>query len=141
MLPLGHARHFWHARRLAEAPLLHRTGRSPRAESGVRDLYAASGLPQPRYFLWFDSPFGAAWTVAMLHAKHDDVWGRIVREASRSTAQRQKMESVQADNLPSRGRGGLARRLFLHRASFRLPKPRKSVAANLRTPPPSIPEC
>jgi hypothetical protein len=69
----------------------------PRAESGVRGLYAASGLPQPRYILWFDSPSDAAWTVAMLRAIHDDVWGQIMREASRSTAQRQKMESVQAD--------------------------------------------
>lgn len=68
-----------------------------RAESGVRDVYAASGLPHPRYFLWFDSPFDAAWTVAMLHANHDDTWGHIIGEASRSTTQRQKMESVQAD--------------------------------------------
>jgi hypothetical protein len=69
----------------------------PRAESGVRDLYAASGFPPPRYFLWFDSPFDAAWAVAMLDAKHDDTWGRIIGEATRSPTQRQKMESVQAD--------------------------------------------
>jgi hypothetical protein len=69
----------------------------PQAESAVRDVYAASGLPQPRYFVWFDSPFDAAWTVAMLHARHDDAWGRIIDEAFRSRCHRQKMEEVQAD--------------------------------------------
>ena len=69
----------------------------PRAEAGVRDLYASCGLPGPRYFLWFDSPFNAAWTVAMLLAKHDDPWARIVGDASRFPAQRQRMEAVQAD--------------------------------------------
>jgi hypothetical protein len=33
----------------------------------------------------------------MLHARHNDVWGRIIHEASRSRSQRQKMEQVQAD--------------------------------------------
>src|ERR1035441_470589 len=68
-----------------------------RAEAGVRDFYAASGFPPPRYFIWFDSPFDAAWTVAMLDANHDDAWGRIIREATRSPSQRQIMERVQAD--------------------------------------------
>ena len=69
----------------------------PRAESGVRDLYASCGLAGLRYFLWFDSPVDAAWTVAMLLANHGDPWARIIREASRLAAQRQKMEAVQAD--------------------------------------------
>ena len=69
----------------------------PRAESAIRDVYTASGLPQPRYFLWFDSPFNAAWTVAMLLARHDDIWARIIQEASRAPSQRQKMEEVQAE--------------------------------------------
>jgi hypothetical protein len=69
----------------------------PRAEAAVRGVYAAGGLPQPRYFLWFDSPFDAAWAVALLHARHDEVWGRIVHEASREASQRQKIEDIKVD--------------------------------------------
>ena len=38
----------------------------PRAEAGVRALYASAGFAEPRHFLWFDSPCAASWAVAML---------------------------------------------------------------------------
>jgi hypothetical protein len=37
----------------------------PRAEAAVRRLYKAADLPEPRHFLWFDSPFSASWVVAL----------------------------------------------------------------------------
>ena len=69
----------------------------PRAESGVRDLYAACGLPHPRYLLWYESPFDAAWAVAMLVSGYDQVWRHIIDRESRVPAQRAKMQVAQAD--------------------------------------------
>src|ERR1700723_127987 len=109
MLLLRRGRHLRHPRGLAEAAVLHR----------------ASGLPQPRYFLWFDSPFDAAWTVAMLSANHGGIWGRMIREASRSTPTAENGKRP-GGRLPSPGRGGPGGSLLLYWSSLRLLEPRVS---------------
>ena len=48
----------------------------PRAEAGVRRLYAAAGFREPQHFLWFDSPFAASWAVALLAAPSHFLWGQ-----------------------------------------------------------------
>ncbi len=48
----------------------------PRAEAAVRRLYKAADLPEPPHFLWFDSPFSASWTVALLVAPHHQLWSQ-----------------------------------------------------------------
>ena len=48
----------------------------PRAEAGVRRLYAAAGFREPQHFLWFDSPFAASWAVALLIAPSHFLWGQ-----------------------------------------------------------------
>lgn len=48
----------------------------PRAEAGVRRLYAAARFREPRHFLWFDSPFAASWAVALLAAPSHFLWGQ-----------------------------------------------------------------
>jgi hypothetical protein len=69
----------------------------PRTEAAVRDLYTAVGLAAPRYILWFDSPFDAAWAVGMLDVQGNSPWRQIMRDAARRTEQRKQMESVQAE--------------------------------------------
>src|SRR6266849_273582 len=69
----------------------------PRAESALRDLYAACGFPSPGHFFWFDSPFRAAWAVALLSAPHDLLWQRTVEAVSRMKQQRESMDRVRAE--------------------------------------------
>jgi len=47
-----------------------------RAEAAVRRLYQAADLPEPRHFLWFDSPFSASWLVALLIAPYHQLWSQ-----------------------------------------------------------------
>jgi hypothetical protein len=57
------------------------------AESAIRRLYVAATFPEPRHFLWFDSPYEAAWAVAPLIVPHHFLWaqnlasGRLSRDA------------------------------------------------------------
>ena len=57
----------------------------PRAEVAVRRLYRAADLTEPRQILWFDSPFGASWLVALLIAPHHQLWSqRLSTDLSRN---------------------------------------------------------
>jgi hypothetical protein len=62
----------------------------PRAEDGVRRLYAAAGFPKPRHFIWFDSPFAASWAVALLVAPHHFLWGETLSSPALSRDARQR---------------------------------------------------
>lgn len=66
-----------------------------RAEAAVRDLFRAAGFEPPRYQVWFDSPFEASWTVALLIAPHSALW-RQTLEAARSAPALRKMEQARA---------------------------------------------
>ena len=57
----------------------------PRAEAAVRRLYSAAGLREPHHVVWFESPFGASWLVALLIAPYHQLWSqRLSSGASRS---------------------------------------------------------
>jgi hypothetical protein len=61
----------------------------PRAEAGVRRLYAAAGFREPQHFLWFDSPFAASWAVALLAAPSHFLWGqKLLSGLSRDARER-----------------------------------------------------
>ena len=66
-----------------------------RAEAGIRELYRAAGFPEPRYFVWFDSPFRASWAIAFLLEPHNGLWSQILESAARSD--RERIEQIRAD--------------------------------------------
>jgi hypothetical protein len=80
----------WLSRLLSTAPV-ERT----QAEAAVREVYLACDLPPPRCFLWFDSPYGALWAMALLSAEHDALWQQIVQAMSRYKREREMIERLQ----------------------------------------------
>jgi hypothetical protein len=80
MKSLSELRSEWLEHLLSTAP-----ADRPRAEAAVRRLYKAADLPEPRHFLWFDSPFSASWVVALLVAPYHQLWSqRLLSGLSRS---------------------------------------------------------
>src|SRR5579871_4097088 len=67
----------------------------PAAESALCEIYGAAGIPHPRYFFWFDSPFDAAWAVKLLKAPVDSLTQSIVESTSRTRTGREQLERVQ----------------------------------------------
>jgi uncharacterized protein DUF6745 len=61
----------------------------PRAEAAVLALYRFAGFEEPRYFLWFDSPFQASRTVALLLAEHHPAWRQARANLERSARGRE----------------------------------------------------
>ena len=68
----------------------------PRAEASVRRLYAAAGFPEPRHFLWYDSPFAASWAVALLAAPHNFLWGQKLATPGMSRGARDGFDKARA---------------------------------------------
>lgn len=68
----------------------------PRAEAGIRRLYAAAGLAEPRHFIWFDSPFAASWAVALLVAPHHFLWGQKLSPTALSRDERQRFDQTRS---------------------------------------------
>jgi len=59
------------------------------AETAIRTLYAAAGMPEPAHFLWYDSPVAATWAVAALAEGTDaslELSLPLVRQRSASRA-------------------------------------------------------
>lgn len=73
----------------------------PPAEEAVRRLYAAAGFPEPRHFLWFDSPCAASWPVVSLIAEANRVWTPLLAPSVLSKESKQRMEHTRAE-LPNR---------------------------------------
>jgi len=80
----------WLAALLSTAP-----ADRPRAETGVRALYAAAGFPEPRYFLWFGSPRAASWVVALLATRYHQLWAQKFA-GSLTRAEREQVEQARA---------------------------------------------
>jgi hypothetical protein len=80
----------WLSRLLSTAPV-ERT----QAQAAVREVYLACDLRPPRCFLWFDSPYGALWAMALLSAGHDALWHQIVQAMSRYKREREMIERLQ----------------------------------------------
>jgi hypothetical protein len=74
-----------------------------RTESALRDLYTSAGLAPPEHFFWFDSPFGAAWAVALLCEPHDFIWQRIIADVGRRKRECEYMDRVRASLCKSAG--------------------------------------
>jgi len=68
----------------------------PRAEAGVRALYAAAGYPEARHLVWFDSPFAASWAVAVLAERHHFLWAQKMAAAAKSRDDRAEMDRARA---------------------------------------------
>ena len=68
----------------------------PGAESSVRELYGAAALEPPHHYCWFESPFDAAWAVALLIEDRHRVWGDLVRAARGRRDERDRIDRVTA---------------------------------------------
>lgn len=81
----------WLARLLSTQP----ADRS-RAEAAVCDLYVTAGFSAPRHRCWFDSPFAAAWAVALLIEPHHYAWRPLIDAERRSRRGRTSIEAAEA---------------------------------------------
>src|SRR5918993_548726 len=66
------------------------------AEAAVRGLCEEAGLAPPRHACWFDSPFDAAWAVALLIEEHHRVWRDLLGGARKRRSERDRMDRVAA---------------------------------------------
>src|SRR5690348_7078037 len=66
------------------------------AESAIRRLYVAAGFPEPRHFLWFDSPYEAAWAVAPLIAPHHFLWAQNLGSGRLSRNDRTRVDRARS---------------------------------------------
>jgi hypothetical protein len=67
-----------------------------RAETGIARVYSAARFPAPRRVLWFDSPFEASMTVALLAAPHSHIWRDKFSSSALSKSDRDKIENAKA---------------------------------------------
>ena len=67
-----------------------------RAEAAIRNLYASAGFAAPRHLCWLDSPFAAAWAVALLIEPHHYAWRPLIEAARRSRDGRTAIEAAEA---------------------------------------------
>ena len=81
----------WLARLLSTEP-----ADRARAEAAVCDLYVSAGFGRPRHVWWFDSPFEAAWAVALLIEPHHHAWRPLIEAERRSQRGRTAIESAEA---------------------------------------------
>ena len=68
----------------------------PRAESGVRALYAAGGFAEPRHFFWFDSPCAASWAVAALVPKGHSSGSQLLSPNALSRDDKEQLERTRS---------------------------------------------
>src|SRR3954467_4769370 len=66
------------------------------AEEAVRQLFTAASFGPPRYFCWFDSPFDAAWAVALLIETRHQVWRDLVSGARGRRTERDRIDRAAA---------------------------------------------
>ena len=74
-----------------------------RAEDGIARLYAAAKFPAPDRVIWFDSPFEASWSVALLAAPFHQIWRDKLSSNALSKSDRDKIESAKASLLHQLG--------------------------------------
>jgi len=67
-----------------------------RAEAAVGDLCVSAGFAAPRHLWWFDSPFTAAWVVALLIEPHHYAWRPLIEAERRSRDGRKAIEIAEA---------------------------------------------
>jgi hypothetical protein len=90
MKPLSQIRADWLRQLLSTVP-----ADRHRAEAAVKRLYVAADFPEPRHFLWFDSPFRASWVVALLIAPHHHLWSPKL-SAGLSRTEREQLDRARA---------------------------------------------
>ena len=69
----------------------------PRAEAGVRALYAAAGFREPEHLLWYPSPRAASWAVASLVPNEDRTTGALLDSRVLSAEARELLERARSD--------------------------------------------
>ena len=69
----------------------------PRAEAGARRLYAAAGFPEPRHFIWYDSPNAAAWPVTLLFTEGDRSVAPLLAPSALSPDEKRRMDAARAE--------------------------------------------
>lgn len=67
------------------------------AEAGLRQLYAAAGLPEPKLFFWFGSPFRAAGATALLCGAEDSLWGQLLEGMDRDKRRKPWLDDLRAE--------------------------------------------
>jgi hypothetical protein len=87
----GVGRDAWLARLLSTEP-----ANRPRAERAARDLFVSAGFAAPCHLCWFDSPFAAAWVVALLIEPHHFAWRPLIEAERRSRKGRTSIEAAEA---------------------------------------------
>jgi len=87
----GDVQQTWLARLLSTEP-----AERPRAEAALRDLYVSAGFAAPRHLCWFDSPFAAAWSVAVLIEPNHYAWRPLIEAERRSRKGRASIEAAEA---------------------------------------------
>jgi hypothetical protein len=68
-----------------------------RAEAAVRQLYSAAGFPEPRHFLWYDSPNAAAWPLTLLFADGDRALSPLLAPSAVSAGERRQMDAARVE--------------------------------------------
>jgi hypothetical protein len=81
---------------MARPTVLHRPADRPRAEVAVRRIFEAAAIAPPRHYCWFDSPFDAAWAVALLIEERHRVWRDLVSGARARRAERESIDRAAA---------------------------------------------
>jgi hypothetical protein len=87
----GDGQKTWLARLLSTEP-----ADRGRAKAAVCDLYVSAGFAAPRHLCWFDSPFEAAWAVALLIEPHHYAWRLLIEAERRSRRGRTSIEAAEA---------------------------------------------
>ena len=90
MKPLSEIRADWLQQLLSNAP-----ADRDHAEAAVRRLYTAAEFPEPRHFLWFESPFRASWVVMLLIAPYHQLWARKLASGL-SRSEKEQLERARA---------------------------------------------
>jgi len=91
---MNHKRDEWLSHLLSSEP-----ANRAQAESALRDLYAATGLPAPNYFFWFDSPFKTVLAMILLTAVKDSFMRQMVAGLERIATERKLLVVVREEML------------------------------------------
>ena len=65
-------------------------------EAAVNSLYIAGGMPPPRSFCWFESPFAGALAIGLLLEPLDRNWESLIGSARRRRDDREHIERVES---------------------------------------------
>jgi hypothetical protein len=68
-----------------------------RAEAGLRRLYAAAGFPEPRHFVWYDSPRQAGWSITLLVSEGDRTMTPLLAPSALTPDEKRHMDAARGE--------------------------------------------